>query len=165
MSSSEPLAVYTERLLEVRRRFVLYPDRVVVEARWLLKGSFEHTVRLASLKNQYRRLLVRYRLFWYAGWILAIGALLFAVAFHQAQGGPVGAGGYAMLAVAILGALMLVVTYPLRRLEFVRFDPKSGRGGLDIGLAGNDAQTFERFVRLVEQQVLRSGPGADRRTG
>jgi hypothetical protein len=157
VSSTEPLAVYSERLLEVRRRFVLYPDRVVVEARWLLKGNFEHTVRLASLKSQHRRLVVRYRLFWYAGWTLAIGALLFAMAFHQAHGGPVGLGGYATLAVAIVGAVMLAVTYPLRRLEFVRFDAKSGRGGLDIGSAGNDAARFERFVGLVEQQVQRAG--------
>jgi len=157
VSSTAPLAVYSERLLEVRRRFVLYPDRVVIEARWLLKGRFEHTVRLASLKREHRRLVVRYRIFWYAGWTLAIGGLLFAMAFHQAQGGSVGLGGYAMLGVAAVGALALVVTYPLRRLEFVRFDAKSGRGGLDIGSAGNDAATFQAFVRLVEQQVQRSG--------
>jgi hypothetical protein len=159
------LAVYSERLLEVRRRFLLYPDRVVVEARWLLKGRFEHTVRLASLKTEPRRLVVRYRLFWYAGWTLAIGALLFAMAFHQAHGGPIGLGGYATLAVAIVGAVMLAVTYPLRRLEFARFDAQSGRGGLDIGSAGNDPRTFERFVRLVEQQASGSGHRADRRTG
>jgi hypothetical protein len=157
MSGSEPLAVYSERLLEVRRRFLLYPDRVVVQARWLLKGSFEHTVRLGSLKSQYRRLVIRYRLFWYAGWALAVGALLFAVAFHEAKGGPIGFGGYVTLTLAVIGGLVVVVTYPLRRLMFVRFDAKSGRGGLDIGSAGNDTATFEGFVRSVEQQVSRSG--------
>jgi hypothetical protein len=165
VSGVEPLGVYSERLLEVRRRFVLYPDRVAVEARWLLKGRFEHTVRLASLEPRHRRLVIRYRLFWYAGWILAIGTLLFAVAFHEAHGRPIGLGGYVTLTVAVVGGVLLVLTYPLRRLEFVRFDAKSGRGGLDIGAAGSDAATFEAFVRLVEQQVRRSGLGADRHTG
>jgi hypothetical protein len=157
VKTSEPLAVYSERLLEVRRRVLLYPDRVVVEARWLLKGRFEHTVRLGSLKRQHRRLVIRYRVFRYAGWVLAVGLLLFAVAFHEAKGGPIGLGGYVTLAVAVVGGLVVVVTYPLRRLLFARFDAKSGRGGLDIGSAGNDTATFEGFVRLVEQQVVRSG--------
>jgi hypothetical protein len=157
VNSSEPLAVYSERLLEVRRRFSLYPDRVVVEARWLFKGRFEHTVRLGSLKSQHRRLVIRYRVFRYAGWVLAVGLLLFAVAFHEAKGGPIGLGGYMTLAVAVVGGLVVVVTYPLRRLMFVRFDAKSGRGGLDIGSGGSDTPTFEGFVRSVEQQVVQSG--------
>jgi hypothetical protein len=159
VNGSEPLAVYSERLLEVRRRFLLYPDRVVVQARWLLKGSFEHTVRLGSLKSQHRSLVIRYRLFRYAGWALAVGLLLFAMAFHEAKGGAIGLGGYVTLALAVIGGLLVVLTYPLRRLKFVCFDAKSGRGGLDIGSAGNDNATFEGFVRSVEQQVLRSGRG------
>ncbi len=75
----DPLATYSERLLEVRREFFLYPDRVVVKAHWLLKGNFEHTVRLENLKSDYRRLVVRYRVYRYAGWVLAVGSLLFAV--------------------------------------------------------------------------------------
>jgi hypothetical protein len=151
----DPLSAYSERLLEVRREFLLYPDRVVVKARWLLKGRFEHTVRLSTLKGDYRQLVVSYRMFRYAGWALAMGALFFAMMFYEAKGRPLGFWGYLTLGVAVLGAIALALTYPLRRLTFVRFDPKSGRGGLDIGSAGNDESRFRDFVRAVQQQIRR----------
>jgi hypothetical protein len=151
----DPLAAYSERLLEVKREFLLFPDHVVVRAQWLLKGRFEHTVRLSTLKSDYRPLVIRYRVFRYAGWVLALGGLFFAMVFYQSKGGPLGLWGYLTLGVAILGAVALAVTYPLRRLAFVRFDPKSGRGGLDIGSAGNDEAKFRGFVRAVQQQITR----------
>ena len=74
----KPLAEYSERLLEVRRRFELHADRVEVEARWLLRGRFHNTVPLATLKRDAKRITVRYRLNFYAGWALAVSLLVAA---------------------------------------------------------------------------------------
>jgi hypothetical protein len=76
--STRPLATYSERLLEVRRDFTLYEDRIVVQARWFPQRRFEQVVKLATLKGEFRETTVRYRMYRYAGWLLAIGALSYA---------------------------------------------------------------------------------------
>jgi hypothetical protein len=82
----EPLATYSERFLEVRRRFALYPDRVVVEARWRWRGRFETTVPLGTLRPEVRYVTVRYRLHRYAGWALALSLLGLAAAVYRPGG-------------------------------------------------------------------------------
>lgn len=154
--TAKPIATYTERLLEVRREFILYEDRIVVRACWLLRGRFEHVVRLATLKPEIRDLHIRYRLFRYAGWVLAAGALLFAIAYYGARDGAVGVFGHMAMGVMILGTGLMALTYPHRRLRFARFDPRAGRGGLDIGCAGNDMAAFKAFVETVRRRIARA---------
>jgi len=149
----KPIATYTERLLEVRRDFSLYDDRMVVEARWLIRGRFQTVVKLDSLKADTRVIIVRYRLYRYAGWILAIGLMILAMAFYNAQGGAMSLIGRIALGVAMIGAVSLAFTYPHRRIHFVRFDAISGTGGLDIGAAGSNARVFETFVDRVTRQI------------
>ncbi|HEY3445137.1 MAG TPA: hypothetical protein VGK67_02190 [Myxococcales bacterium] len=151
----EPIATYSERLPEVRRIFTLYPDRVVVEARWLWRGRFQTTVLLGALKPEVRRIAVRYRLHRYAGWAFALSLLGFAALFYQSKSAALGGLGILSVAVAVASGAVLMLTYPIRRIVFARFDPRAGRGGLDIGFAGNDAATFEAFVEQVRRQITR----------
>ena len=58
----QPLATYSERLLEVRRDFTLHDDRVVVQARWFPNRRFEHVVKLASLKGEFQQITIRYQI-------------------------------------------------------------------------------------------------------
>jgi hypothetical protein len=154
--SKEPLATYSERLLEVRRHFTLYDDRVVVEARWFLNRRFERVVSLATLKGEFREIMVRYRMYRYAGWIMAIGALAYAACYYyNAQDVALRGVGYAALGVTICGAVLMALTFPNRRIRFARFRTQAGRVGLDIGSAGNDITTFEKFVQQVRRQIYR----------
>jgi hypothetical protein len=155
-STSEPLAKYSEHLLEVRRDFVLFPDRVVVTARWLLRGRFEVVVPLGRLVPGHRRVIVRYRFFRYAGWVLAIGALTFAALYYPSRGENLSPVALCALAVAVAGALGTALAYPLRRLEFARFLTPTGRPGLDVGVGRGDAATFAAFVRAVDREIPRS---------
>ena len=155
-ASATPIATYTERLLEVRREFELYEDRVVVRARWRLKGSFEHVVQLATLKAEIQELNIRYRVYRYAGWVMAMGGLVFAAAYYHAKGGPLGMVGHIAMFVMIIGTTAMALTYPNRRIRFARFNSKSGRAGLDIGCAGNDTAVFKQFVEQVRQRILRA---------
>ncbi len=152
----KPIATYTERLLEVRREFVLYEDRVVVRAQWLLKGNFETVVKLAALKNEIKELTIRYRLYRYAGWVMAAGALAFAVAYYRAAGGSPGIVGQIAMGVMILGMAFMVLTSRNRRIRFARFNSKSGAAGLDIGCAGNDPAVFKEFVQQVRRQISKA---------
>jgi hypothetical protein len=153
--STPPRATYSERLLEVRRDFALYDDRVVVEARWFPNRKFEHVVKLDTLKGEVQEIMVRYRMYRYAGWIMAVGALAYAACFYYGQDMNLQVAGYVALAVAICGAVLLALTYPDRRIRFARFLTRAGRIGLDIGSAGNDSDTFERFVQQVRRQIRR----------
>ena len=154
--TTTPIATYTERLLEVRRDFALYDDRVVVRARWRLKGSFEHVVELATLRAEIQELTIRYRVYRYAGWVMAMGGLVFAAAYYHAKDGPLGIVGHIAMGVMILGTTVMALTYPNRRIRFARFSSKSGRAGLDIGCAGNDMAVFKQFVEQVRQRILKA---------
>ncbi len=156
MSEEEPIATYTERLIEVSRRFSLYKDRVVVKARWLLKGRHEVTVLLNTLSGEQNPITIRYRMFRYAGWVMAIGALCFAMVYYNAKGGPIGILGYLTLSLAALGAAFTATTYPNRYIRFTRFMTKSGRPGLDVGFAGNSADAYKEFVEKVKRQIKKA---------
>jgi hypothetical protein len=149
----QPIATYTERLLEVRREFALYEDRVVVEAQWRLNKRFEHVVKLATLQGEIEELTIRYRMYRYAGWVMALGALVFAMSYYDAEGRALGIVGQIAMGVMILGAVFVALTYPNRRVRFVRFISKSGLAGLDIGCAGNEMAVFQKFVERVRRQI------------
>jgi hypothetical protein len=154
--SKEPLATYSEHLLEVRRHFTLYDDRIVVQARWFLKRRFERVVSLAMLKGEFQEITVRYRMYRYGSWIMAVGALAYAACYYyNAQGAALQDVGYAALSVTICGAVLTALTSPNRRIRFARFRTQAGRAGLDIGSAGNDVATFEKFVQQVRRQIRR----------
>ena len=153
--STLPLATYSERLLEVRRDFTLYDDRVVVQAWWLPRRRFEHVVKLTALTGEIQELTIRYRMYRYAGWVLAVGSLAFAACYYYAQGAALSIVGYVALAVTICGALFVALTYPQRRIRFARFRTKAGAIGLDVGNAGNDRATFDQFVQQVRRQIRR----------
>jgi len=155
--STQPLGSYSERLLEVRRDFTLYDDRVVVQAQWFLHRRFEHVVKLAALKGDFQEITVRYRMYRYAGWVLAIGALAFAACYYyHPQDAALRTAGYVALGVMGCGAGLLALTYRNRRIRFARFRTQTGRAGLDIGSAGNDTAAFEKFVEQVRRQIRRS---------
>ena len=153
--NAEPLAHYTERLLEVRRDFALYDDRVVVQARWFPNRRFEHVVKLAALQGDVQESIVRYRMYRYAGWIVAVGALAYAACYYNSQDAVMQALGYAAFAVMIGGAMLMTLTYTRRRLRFARFRTQGGRVALDIGSAGNDPAAYEQFVQQVRRRIGR----------
>jgi hypothetical protein len=126
-----------------------------VQASWLLRGHFETTVALGTLKRDFRRTTVRYRLNYYAGWVLAMAALGLAIAAYQARGRMPSVLGILCGTVGVAAGAVMLLTHRNRRMVFVRFDALVGRGGLDIGLAGSDASTFEAFVARVQGQIAR----------
>jgi len=149
--TERPIAVYTERLLQVRRRFALYRDHVEVDASWLL-GSRRHiTVKLASLTTRTKEILVRNR------WVkraVMLGSL--AVAAAVVLGRP-DYGPWAQRASLVCwgaaGLCAAVAALGFRKVRFVRFLRPDGSPGLDIAQAGPDAAGFDEFVAKIARQV------------
>ena len=142
---------YVERLVQVGRVFELYPDRVVVSAKWWWGRPHETTVRLATLSPDCVFQLIRYRLFKHGILALAIGVAL-AVLAGRSDGDVLQqaalVGGWA---IAVAGLAISAVTY--QRVMFARFSRRAGGSGLDIAQSGPDRERFEEFVKLVQRQI------------
>ena len=151
--NAKPIATYVERLLEVRREFALYDDRIIVRARWRMRGDFENVVKLATLKGDIEELTIRYRIYRHAGWMTTAGGLVFAMSYYYAGGKALGVEGYLAMGTMILGSALMALTYPNRRIRFARFKSRTGHPGLDIGCAGNDMAVFRDFVAQVRWRI------------
>lgn|GEM_PF-716810 len=150
-ATEAPVAVYTERLLQVRRRIALYGDRVEVDASWLFGSRRRTTVRLGALTPRSKEIFVRNR--WVRRAIL-LGSL--AVAAAVVLGRP-GYGPWAQRASlgcwVAAGLCAAVAALGFRKVRFVRLLRPDGRPGLDIAQAGPDAARFDEFVAAVKRQV------------
>jgi len=151
MATQSPMETYVERLVQVGRVFELYPDRVVVTAKWWWGRPYETTVQLASLSPDCVYQLIRYRLFKHGILALAIGVAS-AVLFGRSGGAwyeqVALVGGWTM---ASAGLAISAVTYP--RVVFARFPRQTGGAGLDIAQSGPDRDRFEQFVKRVQRQI------------
>lgn len=153
--SDEPLAVYRERLLNVRRTLTLYPDRVVAQAKWIFGGAFTQEIRLDTLAPDVRTFATRQRLFKRA---LAVASMCAAVAVVFTRPGASWTMpqwlAYTLYALALAVGAVAVIAWP--KVLFARFPSRSGRPGLDVARAGPDARAFDDFVSQVQRQIRRA---------
>lgn len=151
MATQLPVGTYVERLVQVGRVFELYPDRVVVRAKWWWGRPYETSVSLASLEPNFFYQQIRYRLFKHGILVMAIGVATAAL-FGQSDGTLLQqvamSGG---IVIAVTGLAVAAMTY--QRVVFARFVPKAGRGGLDIAQSGPEREHFQEFVKLVQRQI------------
>jgi len=148
-----PLAIYTERLPQVRRVFRLYPDRVEVAARWTFGRKFQNVVKLADLSGQINRFSVKNHWFRKAVLVGCIAAAFALVLSRNGYAEPVHR--LALIGWPIAGVAFGVALYSLPRRQFVHFPRADGGPGLDICKAGPDRDRFEDFVKEVRQCVSR----------
>jgi hypothetical protein len=153
--AAEPLlAIYTERLPQVRRVFRLYPDRVEVAAKWTFGRKFAITVRLGELSGQFSRFNVKNRWFPKA---VVIGSLAVGVALVLARPGyPELVRRGSVIGWPIAGIAFVVALLSLPRRQFVHFPRANGKPGLDICKAGPDQGRFESFVAEVRKCITRA---------
>ncbi len=147
-----PIAVYTERLLQVRRRLALYPDRIEVEATWLLGSRHRAVIPLGTLSPRTTEFFVRNR--WTKRAIM-LGSLAVGAAVVLGRPGRYGpwAERAGLAAWVIAGLCAAVAALSFRKIRFVRLLRADGKPGLDVAQAGPDAARFEEFVAAVRRQV------------
>lgn len=152
MMAAVPLANYRERLPQVRRDFELYPDHVLVRARWTLSGKeYTQRIELDTLKCDTTTFFIRQRWFKRALGIAAL-AVASAVVFSQPayqHWNPWVVRGLYVLAIAA-GVVMAATA---RKVKFIRFVTSAGRPGLELAAIGPDAGRFDEFVAAVRKRV------------
>jgi len=153
-SAETPLAIYTERLPQVRRVFRLYPDRVEVAAKWTFGRRFNITVNLKDLSGQANRFNVKNR--WFRKAVL-IGSIAVGFALVLSRSGyPELVRRFSVIGWPVAGLAFVVALLSLPRRQFVHFPRANGRPGLDICKAGPDIARFEAFVTEVRKCITRS---------
>jgi hypothetical protein len=151
----DPIRTYRERLIQVRRRFELYTDRVDIQAKWLLRGEFVSSVRLQALDPQFRSFYIRNKLFKPSMFMLVIG---FSIVFLAGDVDRL----RALAPVSVVGVVVTLVGIAMswltsRRIRFVQFPARGGDAGLDIGCAGPDRKAFDSFVSEVQRRIRKAG--------
>jgi hypothetical protein len=155
MAEETPIATYRERLVQVRREFRLYRDRVVVQARWLSGRKYQNTIPLEGLDPKPSQARIRQRAFKRA---LPIALLAAAAAVVISRPGYEWLQPwlkYALYGVFIVFGAVAAISWP--KVLFIRFNAReSKKPGLDIARAGPDASNFETFVEAVRTQIRRA---------
>jgi hypothetical protein len=147
----DPIATYTERLLQVQRTFTLYPDHVQVQAHWRFGRNYTNNIPLDSLKPTTRETYIRYHFFRQALLIATIG-LIFAVwPMYPRIPWPLPPYSIAGIIVTLIGLILAAFTYP--KILFLRFDSQKKAPGLDIARSGPDKAHFDDFVEAVRKQI------------
>jgi hypothetical protein len=143
---------YIEQLPQVQRAFLLYRDRIEIDARWTLGRSFRTTVKLAELSPQATRFTIRNK--WFKKSIMlgaiAIGtALLFSrhTLFEEVRWAS-------LLFWPIAGVCFVVAVRSFQKRQFAHFPRKDGRPGLDI--CSTDPERFETFLREVQARIRKA---------
>jgi hypothetical protein len=149
-----PLAIYVERLPQVRREFHLFPDRVDIVASWTLGRTYGTTVRLADLSGQVNRFTVKNR--WLPRAIMVASAAVGFALVLSRPGYPDLVRRLAGFGWPIAGLACVVAVFCWPRRQFVHFPRTSGKPGLDVCKAGPDRERFEDFVTAVRQRIQRS---------
>lgn len=150
--NQEPLAIYRERLLQVRRVLALYPDRIEVQAKWLGGGRFSYTVRLSDLRAKPTEARIRQRI-WRKGLIVAMLAAAAAVVVQRyAHWGQTAM--YILWSIAVAAGIFTLIAW--KKVQFMRFTQHDGKPGLDIARSGPDADRFDQFIEQVRQQIRRA---------
>jgi len=143
---------YAERLPQVERTFLLYPDRVEINARWTLGRTFRTTVNLAELSPQAVRFTVRNAWFKRSVMVGAIAAglalLLSREAFLQRVRWA------ALLCWPVAGVSLVVAIRSFPKRLFAHFPRKDGKPGLDV--CRMDPERFEDFLREVQVRIRKA---------
>lgn len=145
------IATYTERLPQVSRTFTLYPDHVLVQAHWRVKGDFTNKIPLTTLKPKYKELKIRNKLFKPAAVLLAMGVVVLAFQLYPQWPRSLNPALILSFVMILVGGVLSGIWY--RAVTFVRFDAEKGKPGLDIAEAGPDRDRFDEFVERIQKEI------------
>ncbi len=155
MNDDQPIATYRERLLQVRRDFMLFPDRIIVEARWLNGRRYRNTIPLHSLNPKPQQTMRRQRIFRRT---LTIALLSAATAVVISRPGyeilhPWLA--YILYALFVFFGIVTLRAWP--KVLFIQFASRQEeKPGLDIARAGPDKRNFDTFIEQIRKQIRKA---------
>ncbi len=146
---AEPM-IYREVLARGRRKFELYPDRVILHIKYPNRVA-ELTILLSDLRPTPNKLVIREWPF-----SMGIGFLLAACLLFAAGLFTTGSNSSEILFIFAIPTLFtgtIISGYCWRKIEFASFVNRQGVSVLDVGDAGPDRGKFREFVDLLIAQI------------
>ena len=148
----EPIVTYSERRLDGRRQFSLFPNEVLIAGSSIYGAHFESRFALASIEPTVSRLWIRSGVFLFGATMVGVSALICLI---LASLPPVVSWAYwpvwVIIATGVAGAVLLGFSF--RKIEFASFRGQAGVIVLDVARSGPDRHRFDSFVAALVQQI------------
>ena len=147
------IATYFERLPQVCRVFRLYYDRVEIAARWTIGKKYKVTISLDCLSDKVTFSVVKNR--WFSKAIM-IGSLFVCSALVFSRGEyPYLVRRMATACWSIAGISLVVAIFSFPKKQFVHFQQRNGKPGLDICKTGSQNR-FDSFVNELRKRIVQA---------
>ena len=147
----EALDTYSEVTLTGRRKYELYPDKIVLRGSGTWSYEFEQTLPLTQISGDYVKLRVRPTVSWISLTICFLAGLLSIVLVREfaiqssAVPGVLG---------ILSGAALIVAIATMKKVEYARFC-SAGYGSvlLSVARSGPERNRFDSFVQALVSQI------------
>lgn len=147
----EPLATYSDKSHAGIRNYRLYPDRIAVTHRDVIKGEAEATIRLEDMNPDFEKFAVRGAMLWAGVWILLVASLIYWTLIELTHVDPFGTFAGFFLALCFVGVFVAVVG--LKKQRFVRFRNVGGTPALDVFREGPKKHEFDAFLLQLGEAI------------
>jgi hypothetical protein len=147
----EAIVTYSEVTLTGKRKYELYPDKIVTRGSATWSYEFEHTLPLTQISADYVKLRMRPIVSWISLTIFFLTGLLSIVLVRE----------FAIQSSAIPGVLgifsgsaLIVAIATMKKVEYARFCA-AGYGSvlLSVARSGPERNRFDSFVQALVSQI------------
>ncbi|HEV2331363.1 MAG TPA: hypothetical protein VGY56_21485 [Verrucomicrobiae bacterium] len=148
----DAIATYSERRIDGRRQFSIYPHEIVIVGRARFGAHFEVRLPLKTIDSTVSRLFIRSTLF-LAGMCMAVGCAFICIILASLS--PAVSWSYwlvwVIIAFGIVGFVLAGLSF--KKIEFAQFRSQAGVRVLDIARSGPEHHKFDEFVQTLIQQI------------
>jgi hypothetical protein len=147
----EAIVTYSEVTLTGKRKYELYPDKIVMRGSGTWSYDFEQTLPLTKISADYGKLRMRPPVTWISLTIFLLTGLLSIVLVRE----------FAIQSRAIPGVLgilsgsaLIVAIATMKKVEYAQFCA-AGYGSvlLSVARSGPERDRFDSFVRALVSQI------------
>jgi hypothetical protein len=147
----EAIVTYSEVTLTGKRKYELYPDKIVMRGSGTWSYEFEQTLPLTKISADYVKLRMRPTVSWISLTIFFLTGLLSIVLVRE----------FAIQSSAVPGVLgifsgsaLIVAIATMKKVEYARFCA-AGYGSvlLSVARSGPERNRFDNFVQALVSQI------------
>lgn len=147
----EPIATYTESTLSGKRKYELYPDKIVIKGAVSWSYDFESAVVLNRINSEYTRLRIRPLVAWIA---LTTSILTGFASFVLVHDFGVSSTVLPGVLGIYSGSAFIVAIATIKKVEYARFCSDDYRTVLlSIARSGPDKNQFDSFIQALSLHI------------
>jgi hypothetical protein len=158
MSPIEPIARYSEKTLTGKRRYELYPDKILIQGAVGVSHDYGLSVALNKLNPEYITLRTRPTVTWLAlltSLITGFASVLLVNEFAISSRAVPGVLGI------YSGSALIIAIATFKKVEYARFCSDDYRTVLiNVARSGPDQKHFDSFVKKLVDEIVKAKEAA-----